>query len=104
MASDKDYLDFVLEQLSLLNDITYRAMMGEFIIYYRKKIIGGIYDNRFLVKNVKSAREKMPDAALELPYDGAKEMLRVDEIEDREFLRELIEAMYDELPEPKKKK
>ena len=104
MASDKDYLDFVLEQLSLLNDITYRAMMGEFIIYYRKKIIGGIYDNRFLVKNVKSAREKMPDAALELPYDGAKEMLLVDEIEDREFLRELIEAMYDELPEPKKKK
>ena len=104
MASDKDYLDFVLEQLSLLNDITYRAMMGEFIIYYRKKIIGGIYDNRFLVKNVKSAREKMPDAALELPYEGAKEMLLVDEIEDREFLRELIEAMFDELPEPKKKK
>ena len=104
MASDKDYLDFVLEQLSLLNDITYRAMMGEFIIYYRKKIIGGIYDNRFLVKNVKSAREKMPDAILELPYDGAKEMLLVDEIEDREFLRELIEAMFDELPEPKKKK
>ena len=104
MASDKDYLDFVLEQLSLLNDITYRAMMGEFIIYYRGKIIGGIYDNRFLVKNVKSAREKMPDAALELPYDGAKEMLLVDEIEDRKFLRELIEAMYDELPEPKKKK
>ena len=104
MASDKDYLDFVLEQLSLLNDITYRAMMGEFIIYYRKKIIGGIYDNRFLVKNVKSAREKMPDAILELPYEGVKEMLLVDEIEDREFLRELIEAMYGELPEPKKKK
>lgn len=104
MASDKDYLDFVLEQLSELNDITYRAMMGEFIIYYRGKIIGGIYDNRFLVKNVKSAREKMPDAALELPYEGAKEMLLVDEIEDREFLRELIEAMYGELPEPKKKK
>ena len=104
MASDKDYLDFVLEQLSLLNDITYRAMMGEFIIYYRGKIIGGIYDNRFLVKNVKSARAKMPDAALEVPYEGAKEMLLVDEIEDREFLRDLIEAMYDELPEPKKKK
>ena len=104
MASDKDYMDFVLEQLSELNDITYRAMMGEFIIYYRGKIIGGIYDNRFLVKNVKSAREKMPDAALELPYEGAKEMLLVDEIEDREFLRELIEAMYGELPEPKKKK
>lgn len=104
MASDKEYLAFVLEQLSELNDITYKAMMGEFIIYYRGKIIGGIYDNRFLVKNVKSTREKMPDAALELPYDGAKEMLLVDEIEDREFLRELIEAMYDELPEPKKKK
>ena len=104
MASTKEYLDFVLEQLSLLDDITCKAMMGEYIIYYRGKIIGGVYDNRFLVKNVKSAREKMPEAALELPYEGAKEMLLVDDVENRDFLKELFDAVYDELPEPKKRK
>lgn len=104
MPSSKEYLDFVLEQLSGLEDISYKAMMGEFIIYYRKKIVGGVYDDRFLVKNVKSARDKMPEASLELPYDGAKEMLLVEEVEDKEFLRDLLEAMYDELPAPKEKK
>ena len=104
MASTKEYLDFVLEQFSLLDDITCKAMMGEYIIYYHGKIIGGVYDNRFLVKNVKSAREKMPEAALELPYEGAKEMLLVDDIENREFLRKLFDAMYDELLEAKPKK
>ena len=103
MASIKEYLDFVLEQLSLLDDITYKAMMGEFIIYYRGKIVGGVYDNRFLVKNVKSAREKMPEATLELPYEGAKEMLLVDDVENREFLRKLLDGMYAELPEKKAK-
>ena len=104
MASTKEYLDFVLEQLSLLDNITCKAMMGEYIIYYRGKIIGGVYDNRFLVKNVKSAREKMPEAAFELPYEGDKEMLLVDDVENRDFLRDLFDAMYDELPEPKKRK
>ena len=104
MASTKEYLDFILEQLSELDEITYKAMMGEYIIYYRGKIVGGIYDDRFLVKNVKTAREMMPDADLELPYEGAKEMLLVDDVDNKEFLRELLEAMYDELPEPKKKK
>lgn len=104
MASTKEYLDFVLEQLSLLKEISYKAMMGEYIIYYRGKIVGGIYDNRFLVKNVKSAVEKMPDAALELPYEGAKKMLLADCLENKDFLKELFEAMYDELPEPKKKR
>ena len=104
MASDKEYLDFILEQLSLLDGITYRAMMGEYIIYYKEKIIGGIYDNRFLVKPVKAAKSLMPDAPLELPYEGAKEMLLVENIEDREFLKALIGAMFDELPEKKKKK
>ena len=103
MASTKEYLDFVLDQLSQLGDISYKAMMGEFIIYYRGKIVGGIYDNRFLVKNVKSARDKMPHAELELPYEGSKQMLMVDDIENKDFLRELFDAMYDELPEPKKK-
>ena len=104
MASSKEYLEFVLEQLSLLDDITDKAMMGEFIIYYRGKIAGGIYDDRFLVKPVKSAVAMMPDAEMELPYEGAKEMLLVDDIDNKEFLRELFDAMYDELPAPKKKK
>ena len=104
MASSKRYRDFILEQLSGLDDVSYRAMMGEYIIYYRGKIVGGIYDDRFLVKPTKSARAMMPDADLELPYEGAKEMLLVDNLENREFLPELIEAMYDELPAPKQKK
>ena len=101
MASTKEYSDFILEQLSGLDDITSRYMMGEYILYYRGKVIGGIYDNRFLVKPTKSAREKMPDAPLDLPYDGAKPMLLVDNVENRDFLKELVMAMYDEVPEPK---
>ena len=104
MASNKDYLDFILEQLSELEDISHRAMMGEYIIYYRGKVIGGIYDNRFLVKPTKSAVDMMPEASFELPYEGAKEMLLVDNVDSKEFLKELLEAMYEELPEPKKKK
>ena len=104
MASTKEYLDFILEQLSELEEITYRAMMGEYIIYYRGKVVGGIYDDRFLVKPVKSAMKMMPEADKELPYEGAKKMLLVDNVENKEFLRDLLEAMYDELPAPKKKK
>ena len=103
MASSKEYLDFILEQLSELNDVSYRTMMGEFIIYYRGKIVGGIYDDRFLVKPTKSAVAMMPNADMELPYDGAKEMLLVDDVDNKEFLTELLEAMYLELPAPKKK-
>lgn len=104
MASSKEYLDFVLEQLSELDDITYKAMMGEYIIYYREKIVGGVYDDRFMVKPVKTAKNMMPEAELELPYEGAKEMLLVDNIENKEFLKELLESMFDELSAPKKKK
>ena len=104
MASSKDYLEYVLDQLSSLDDISYRAMMGEYIIYYRGKVIGGIYDDRFLVKNIKEAADMMPEATLELPYDGAKEMLLVDDIENKEFLRDLLEAMVDALPTPNKRK
>ena len=103
MASSKEYLDSILEQLSMLDKISCKAMMGEYIIYYKGKIIGGIYDDRFLVKNVKATQEKMPDALLELPYEGAKEMLLVDNVDDKEFLRDLLEAMYNELPAPKKR-
>lgn len=104
MASSKGYLEFILKQLSDLDDISYRSMMGEYIIYCRGKVVGGIYDDRFFVKLTKSAAAMMPNADMELPYEGAKEMLLVDDVEDREFLRKLLEAMYDELPAPKKKK
>ena len=104
MASSKEYLDFILEQLSELDEITYRAMMGEFIIYYRGKIVGGIYDDRLLVKPIKAAISYMPTATYELPYEGAKEMLSVDEVDNREFLTGLFNVMYEELPAPKLKK
>ncbi len=104
MGSSIAYLEFIMDQLSLLDDVDYKAMMGEFIIYYKGKIVGGIYDDRFLVKPTKSAKKLMPDATLELPYKGAKKMLMVDEVEDREFIETLLNAMVTELPEPEKKK
>lgn len=104
MASSRGYLNFILDQLSDLDGISHRAMMGEYVIYYRGKVIGGIYDDRFLVKPTKSAAAMMPDAEQELPYEGAKKMLLVDNIEDRAFLKALLEAMYEDLPAAKKRK
>ena len=104
MPSSKEYLDFILEQLSGLKDITYKPMMGEFLIYYRGKLVGGIYDDRLLVKPVKSALSYLPQAEYALPYEGAKEMLLVDNVDDTAFLKGLLEAMYDDLPMPKIKK
>ena len=103
MASSKEYLHFILEQLSDLDAVSYRSMMGEFILYYRGKIVGGIYDDRLLVKKTRSALELIPAARHELPYEGAKEMLLVDEVDSKAFLAKLFEAMYDELPSPKRK-
>lgn len=104
MASTKEYLDFVLEQLSGLDEISNRAMMGEYILYYHGRVFGGIYDDRLLVKPVPTAVKLMPDASMELPYEGAKEMILVNDVDNREYLRELVESMYEELPAPKKKK
>lgn len=103
MASGKEYLDFILEQLSDLEGVSYRPMMGEYILYYHGKVIGGVYDDRFLVKPTKSAEALMPDAARELPYEGAKEMLLVENVDSRAFLRDLLEAMDRELPPPRQK-
>ena len=97
MPSTQDYCDFVLDQLSLLSDITTRKMMGEYILYYKGKIFGGIYDNRFLVKPVEAAKKMMPDAPLEIPYLGGKKMLLVEDIDNREFLKELVESMINDL-------
>ena len=101
MSSSKEYLDFVLEQCSGLSA---RAMMGEYVLYYGGKVVGGVYDNRLLVKPTKSVVSLLPNAPYELPYEGAKKMLLVEDIEDRALLKKLFEAMYEELPEPKKKK
>jgi TfoX/Sxy family transcriptional regulator of competence genes len=103
MASSKQYLEFILNQLSSLDDISCRQMMGEYILYYQGKVFGGIYDDRFLVKNIKAARQLMPHAHLELPYEGAKPMLLVDNVDNRAFLSELLNAMVNELPMPRKK-
>ena len=104
MASTKSYLDFILEQLSGLEEITFRPMMGEYILYYRGRVFGGIYDDRFLVKPVSSAKALMPEAAYELPYEGAKEMLLVEDVDNRDFLTSLILAIYDQLTQPKRRK
>ena len=102
MASKKEYLAFILEQLSDLDEISSRAMMGDYILYYRGKVFGGIYDDRLLVKPVPAAARMMPDAVMELPYDGAKEMLLVNDVDNREFLCELVRSMWEELPERKR--
>lgn len=104
MASSKEYLDFIFEQLSELSDVSYRPMMGEYIIYYKGKVIGGIYDDRFLIKPTKSAFSLMPGAAMEIPYDGAKEMILVERVEDKDYLKTLLSAVYDELPMQRKKR
>ena len=103
MASSKEYLMFLMDQLSGLEGVSYKTMMGEYILYYEGKIIGGIYDDRFLVKPTPAARRMLPDALMEKPYDGAKEMLFVGELDDRVFLSDLIREIYEELPEPKKR-
>ncbi len=100
MASTKEYLTYILEQLSGLDDVRYRAMMGEYILYYRGKVVGGVYDNRLLLKPTPSARALLPDAPMELPYEGAKAMLLAD-ADDRELLASVLTAMVDELPAPK---
>lgn len=97
MASSKEYLQFILEQLSDLDEITYRKMMGEYIIYYRGKIIGGIYDNRFLIKPLTSALEYISEITYETPYEGAKEMILIKDFDNKDFITGLFKVMYDEL-------
>ena len=104
MSSSKEYLEFILEQLSDLDGIEYRYMMGEYVLYYKGKIFGGIYDDRFLIKPVKSAIDFMPNAKYEIPYKNGKEMLLMDDVDNKERLAELIKIMYDELPARKLKK
>ncbi len=104
MASSKEYLAFILDQLSELEEVSYRPMMGEYILYYRGKIIGGIYDNRLLLKPVKVVMDQLGQTRLERPYEGAKEMILLENLEDKSFLARLIRGMYEVLPAPKVKK
>lgn len=104
MASSKEYLDFILDQLSGLEEVSYRAMMNEYILYCRGKVIGGIYDDRLLIKPTKSALAMMPEARMELPYEGAKEMILVEDVDDGDFLQTLVRSVSEDLPAPKKKK
>ena len=104
MATSKEYSSYILEQLGEIGNISHRAMMGEYVLYYKDKVIGGIYDNRFLVKPVKSAVALLPDAPMETPYEGAKDMLMIEDVENHALMAELMEAMYDELPAPNPKK
>ena len=104
MASGKEYLEYILDQLSGLEGVSYRAMMGEYILYCGGKVIGGIYDDRLLVKPTKSALAMIPDAKMELPYEGAKEMILVEDVDDGEFLQDLVRSVCEDLPAPKKKK
>lgn len=103
MASSKEFLEYILEQLSEVEEITYRAMMGEYIIYCKDRIAGGIYDDRLLIKTVKSAIDYVSDIRYEVPYEGAKEMILIEEVDNKEYLTELFKAIYDDLPIPKKK-
>ena len=102
MASSKEYLDYVLENISD-SEVTYRPMMGEYLLYVRGKLFGGVYDDRFLVKITPSSERLLGGAPRVFPYEGAKEMLLVANIEDRANLGELVNALYTDLPAPKKK-
>ena len=103
MASTNQYLEFVLDLLGELDDVAHRKMMGEYVLYYRGKVIGGIYDDRFLLKVTPASERLLPDAPRAIPYEGAKEMLLI-EVEDRDTLHDVVDAMWQELPAPKKKK
>ena len=103
MASTNQYLEFVLDLLGELDDVAHRKMMGEYVLYYRGKVIGGIYDDRFLLKVTPASERLLPDAPRATPYEGAKEMLLV-EVEDRGTLHDVVDAMWEELPAPKKRK
>lgn len=103
MSTTIDYYEYLQEQLEPIGNIRYRKMMGEYCVYYRDKVIGGIYDNRFLIKNINASRLYLPNTTLEIPYQGAKPMILVEELSDKELLKKLMIAMYEELPTPKKK-
>lgn len=104
MATSRAYMAFILDQLSGLDGITSRMMMGEYIIYYKGRIAAYVCDDRLLVKPVSSAKSMLPFARMESPYEGAREMLLVEEVDDRQLLETLFEVMFEELPEPKGKK
>lgn len=103
MATSKEYKEFIVEQLSYLNEITIRPMMGEYLLYYQGKLFGGIYDNRLLIKITEIGKKLMENPKEEIPYQGAKPMLLVEELENQEDLKKLIISTCEELPDKKAK-
>lgn len=104
MSTSKEYLDYILDQLSILDGISYRMMMGEYVLYFQGKVFGGLYDNTFLVKKTPSALEIMPEHIEEIPYSGAKSMIVIDDPENKDLLIRLIPSICRDLPAPKPKK
>ena len=102
MSSTREYMDFVMDQLSDLDDVSFRAMMGEYVIYYRGKVVAGVYDDRLLVKPTNTAQKIIPNAPMEIPYPGGKPMIMIEDVENRELLQNLFDAVYTEIPAPKK--
>lgn len=103
MATSKEYLAFILDQLSGIDGITYRMIMGEYMLYHHGKLAAYLCDDRLLVKILPSTERLLRNAPNEPPYEGAKDMLLVEDVDDRAFLKTLFEAMYPELPERKRK-
>ena len=101
MASSEEYLEFVLDLLRDVPDITHKKMMGEYMLYSQGVLFGGVYDDRFLLKNVPAARDAFPQE--QIPYEGAKPLLLVDS-EDPARIATVVEAMIPQLPRPKKKR
>lgn len=99
MATSKEYKDFVLNQFDLLDNVTCRAMMGEFLLYYNDILFGGIYDNRLLVKI--SDTNKKYNFEKQLPYEGAKPMYLIEDIDNKELLKEIVIDTCEELPKKK---
>ncbi len=102
MPTSKEFMDFILEQCP--EGVSCRAMMGEYVLYYRDRVAGGVYDERLLVKPVEAAVSMTPDPRFELPYPGAKALLAVDSVDGRDFLAAHLPAIYGQLPAPKPKK
>jgi TfoX/Sxy family transcriptional regulator of competence genes len=104
MATSKEFHDYVVDSLQRIGDVTTKKMMGEYCIYYKGKLIGDICDNCLLLKLTESVLRLMPEAERAYPYEGSRTLMAVvDDVENIERMREVLDAMVEELPEPKKK-
>lgn len=104
MATTKEFHDYVVDSLQRIGNISTKRMMGEYCIYYRDKLIGDICDNTLFLKSTESVLRLMPDAERAYPYEGSKTLMSVvEDVENTELMKVVLNAMYEELPEPKKR-